>query len=119
MKSRYVKDVVSEKKETACGNCVIEQIIHKRKEFSLLRFLFFTNHEKTCNILNVARRKITKQTVPTGNCGHSSLTEGCIVSPMYNTLSYVRSSYRNGEQQLKEERNGHLRYANNQAMPAD
>jgi len=49
----------------------------------------------------------------------TSHTEGCIVSPMHNTLPYIRSSYHNGEQQLKEEPNDHLRYTNNQAMPAD
>jgi hypothetical protein len=61
--------VVSEKKETAYGNFVIEQIIYERKEFSLLWFLFFTNHEIACDILQVARRTLIEQTVSTGNCG--------------------------------------------------
>jgi hypothetical protein len=119
MKSLYEKDVVSEKKETAYGNFVIERITYERKEFSLLRFLFFTNHEKAYDIRHVARQTLTEQTVSTGNCGYSSLTEGCIASPMYNTLSYIRSSYHNGEQQLKKEPNDHLRYVNNQATPAN
>jgi len=94
----YEKDVVSEKKETAYGNFVIEQIIYERKEFILLRFLFFINHEKACDILHVARRKLIEQAVSTGNCGYGSLTGGCIVSTTYNTFSYIRSSYHNGEQ---------------------
>jgi hypothetical protein len=120
MNSLYEKDVVSEKKGTVIGNFVIEQIIYERKEFSLLRSVFFTNREKkTCDILHMARRALIEQTVSTGNCGYSSLTEGCIISPMYNTVSDIRSSYHKGEQQLKEEPSDHLRYANNQAMPAD
>jgi len=68
--------VVSEKKETAYGNFVIEQIIYERKEFRILRFLFFKNHEKACDILHAARRTLIEQRVSTGNCGYSSLTEG-------------------------------------------
>jgi hypothetical protein len=109
MNSLYEKDVLSEKKETAYGNFVIKQIMHERKEFSLLRFLFFTNHEKACDILHVARRTLIEQTVSKGNCGYSSLKAGCILSPTYNTLSYIRSSYHNGEEQLKEEPNDHIR----------
>jgi hypothetical protein len=61
MKSLYEKDAVSEKKETAYGNFVIEQIKYERKEFSLLRFLFIINHEKACGNLHVTRRTLIEQ----------------------------------------------------------